>query len=84
VVGTVLVESRKLKVESRILVLPDHPTPIRLMTHTSDPVPFVIYESQGRQGKQGIKGFNEREIKKAKLKINNGYELLGKFIGGKI
>ena len=29
----------------RILVLPDHPTPIRCRTHTSDPVPFVLYDS---------------------------------------
>lgn len=29
----------------RILIVPDHPTPIRLRTHTSDPVPFVLYDS---------------------------------------
>ena len=32
----------------RILVLPDHPTPIRVMTHTSDSVPFAIYSSKGK------------------------------------
>jgi 2,3-bisphosphoglycerate-independent phosphoglycerate mutase len=97
VVGTVLKATRLTGYpDIRILVLPDHPTPIKLMTHTSDPVPFVILQSQGRQGwqgkqgrqggqgEQGIQGFNERENKKAKMKIKNGYELLGKFIGGKI
>jgi len=90
VVGTILKEIINSKLEIRVLVLPDHPTPIKLMTHTAEAVPFAIYQSQGRQGiqggqgEQGIQGFNEREIKKAKLKIKNGYKLLGKFIGGKI
>ena len=68
----------------RILVLPDHPTPIKLMTHTSDPVPFVIYDSHVRHCASRITGFNEKELKKAKLQINQGHELLGKFLGGKI
>jgi len=91
VVGTILSQSRVPssavpagRQEFRILVLPDHPTPIKLMTHTSDPVPFVIYPSQGKQGRQGVQGFNEKAMRKAKLKIRNGYELLGKFIGGEI
>ena len=29
----------------KILILPDHPTPVSKMTHTSEPVPFLIYES---------------------------------------
>lgn len=30
----------------RIMVLPDHPTPIRVRTHTKDPVPYMIYDSR--------------------------------------
>ena len=33
----------------RLLVLPDHPTPIRVRTHTADPVPYLLYDSTGRQ-----------------------------------
>ncbi len=33
----------------RILVLPDHPTPIRIRTHTSDPVPYVLYDSRNKE-----------------------------------
>ena len=29
----------------RLMVLPDHPTPIRVRTHTSDPVPYLLYDS---------------------------------------
>lgn len=33
-------------VDYRLLVLPDHPTPISLRTHTADPVPFLLYDSR--------------------------------------
>jgi 2,3-bisphosphoglycerate-independent phosphoglycerate mutase len=102
VIGTILSEIRNLlagrqgsRLEIGVLVLPDHPTPIKYMTHTSAPVPFVMYEAQGIKGPvkapeggrrlkagEAIRGFNEKEIKKSKIKIRKGYELLAKFIGG--
>lgn len=84
VVGTVLKYVRSPMSNIRILALPDHPTPIEIMTHTAEPVPFAIYPGKGLKGKENIKGFNEKEIKKSKLKIQKGHELLGKFLGGKI
>lgn len=67
--------------DTRILVLPDHPTPIKYMTHTRDYVPFVLFKSQGARTKsQGIKRYNEKEIKKSKLKISQGYKLLKKVL----
>ncbi|HVN67987.1 MAG TPA: hypothetical protein VMT55_06405, partial [Candidatus Sulfotelmatobacter sp.] len=75
------VKSQKSKV--KIMVLPDHPTPIKYMTHTSDDVPFVIYTRVKGQGSR-IKGFNEKEIKKSKLKIKPGCKLLAKLICDKI
>jgi 2,3-bisphosphoglycerate-independent phosphoglycerate mutase len=97
VVGTILKATRITGyLDTRILVLPDHPTPIRVMTHTAEPVPFVIYNlesrkgregrkgKEGREGKEGIKGFNEREVKKAKLKIEKGHELMSKFLRGRL
>lgn len=45
VVGTILEGIEKLSEECNVLVLPDHPTPIAVRTHTPDPVPFVIYPS---------------------------------------
>lgn len=76
VVGTVVKETRNLKPETRILVLPDHPTPVKVMTHTSDPVPFVIYPSPVPCPPSRIKGYNEREIGKLELRIASGYKLL--------
>ena len=46
--------------ETVVAVLPDHPTPIRCRTHTADPVPFAVLG----KGKDGVKGFSEREARK--------------------
>ena len=43
----------------RMLILPDHPTPICIRTHTSDPVPYILYDSTCTQKKVGV--FNEKE-----------------------
>ena len=76
VVGTVLKKLRTPNSELRILVLPDHPTPIKYMTHTRDDVPFVIYPAPPAGGRQLIKGFSEREIGRSKFRVAAGHNLL--------
>ncbi|MDD5593133.1 MAG: cofactor-independent phosphoglycerate mutase [Candidatus Margulisbacteria bacterium] len=83
VVGTILLKIKNQKLKIKIMVLPDHPTPIRLMTHTADPVPFLIYPSRVASQGSRIAGYNEREMKKSKLKIAGGHTLLGSLFGGK-
>ena len=67
----------------RILVLPDHPTPIVLKTHSSEPVPFVLLSSEdvSRNPKED-RSFDEVSAQKAGLFIEKGHELVGKFING--
>ena len=64
----------------RILVLPDHPTPIRCRTHTSDPVPFVLYDS-AKTFDQGC-AFTEKAARESDVRFDRGYELIQKLIGG--
>lgn len=64
----------------RILVLPDHPTPIRYRTHTSDPVPYLLYDST-KPCNQGC-AFTEKDAKQSGIFIEHGYELIRKLIGG--
>ena len=64
----------------RILVLPDHPTPIRCRTHTSDPVPYVLFDSE-KPVKQGC-AFTEKGAEESGIMIEHGYELIQKLIGG--
>ena len=57
-----------------MLVLPDHPTPIRIRTHSSDPVPYVLYDSTRQQRKKAR--YTEAEAKATGTFIPHGYELL--------
>jgi 2,3-bisphosphoglycerate-independent phosphoglycerate mutase len=67
----------------RLMVLSDHPTPLVLKTHSSEPVPFVIFSSEDGR-KTGRKGrtFDEISAQRAGLFVERGHELLEKFIKG--
>ncbi len=62
----------------RILVMPDHPTPIRLKTHTAEPVPFMIYDNL--KAKVGSStGYNEQTATAAGNHFAEGWRLLQHF-----
>ncbi len=61
----------------KIMVLPDHPTPLRIRTHSSDPVPFLIFDSE--QDAVGVASFTEENAKTG-LYIEDGSTLLGHMI----
>jgi len=63
----------------KIMVLPDHPTPLSIMTHTSNPVPFAIY-SKG-QAQKTNRTFDELTASKG-LVIKAGHELMDYFLHG--
>ena len=60
------------------MVLPDHPTPIVMRTHSSDPVPFMIYSSDKKV--DGVSVFSEDSCKDKNFYIENGYNLLSHMI----
>ena len=62
----------------RLLILPDHPTPIYLRTHTSDPVPYILYDSR-RQARR-IARFNEQEAATSGNYLPDGYSLIDRLI----
>ena len=62
----------------RILVLPDHPTPIRIRTHTADPVPYLLYDSTRQLKKR--ERFTEEAARNADNFEPNGYRLLEKLM----
>jgi len=57
-----------------MLVLPDHPTPVRARTHTSDPVPYLLYDNQREFRRTGK--YSEREAARSGIVVEHGYELL--------
>ena len=62
----------------KIMILPDHPTPVRLRTHTIDPVPFMIYSST--EIAEGCDSFTEAKAKETGLYVSAGHTLMEKFI----
>lgn len=78
VVGYILTNIESMDIPFRVLFLPDHPTPIAKRTHTSDPVPFVLYDSTNTRNNTWK--FNEREAGETGLFIEEGYSLLGRLL----
>ncbi len=64
--------------EYRMLVMPDHPTPVRLRTHTSNPVPYLIYDS--RRDIHTANAYNEAEAENSGIQIEEGYTLMDRFL----
>lgn len=64
----------------KIMILPDHPTPLSLRTHTSDPVPFVIYHKSSAKD-NGAQGYDEAEAGKTGLFVSEGHTLMDRFMG---
>lgn len=60
-----------------IMVLPDHPTPVRIRTHSHEPVPYLIYSSKNTNC--GIENYNEFSCANGNY-ISNGWELMNYFI----
>lgn len=75
VVGTVLRAARESDEDYTIVVLPDHPTPIALRTHTSEPVPFVMYSTLEDEV-DDVETFDEDAMKKGSLGIVRGCDLV--------
>ena len=59
----------------RMLILPDHPTPICVKTHTGNPVPYLLYDS--RNPEKHDWEYNEEEAQKSGKFLEKGHELLG-------
>lgn len=64
------------KEDYRMLILPDHPTPIACRTHTSDPVPYLLYDSTEK--KQETWSYTEANAKESGNFIAEGYTLIDK------
>ena len=62
-------------IDFRLLVLPDHPTPIEVRTHTGDPVPYLLYDST--DVKDGQEVYNEKTASQTGIYWKDGYQLMG-------
>ena len=75
----VLLEGLKEYNDYKIMVLPDHPTPIVTMTHASDPVPYMIYH-KNKETESGVSTLNENTAAGTGRFIEVGHSLMRHFI----
>lgn len=79
VVGTVLKAAMVYPDDVTIMVLPDHPTPVALRTHTSVPIPFAVYSTAGDEP-DGAQAFDEESVKSGSFGTVYAADLIGVLI----
>lgn len=79
VIGPVYEGLKEMGEDFRILVMPDHPTPIRCRTHTSDPVPYLLYDSTVNRDEKW--NYNEKDAKAGGIYEPVGHHLMAHFLG---
>ena len=75
VLKLVVEELEAKKMDFRLLVLPDHPTPIAVRTHTGEPVPYLLYDST--KAADGQEFYNEKTASQTGIYWKDGYQLMG-------
>ena len=80
IIGPVTEKLSKQGQDFRMLVLPDHPTPICVRTHTADPVPYLLYDST--KNVQGAASYDEKHGMKSKIREEEGHRLIGHLFEG--
>lgn len=75
VLGTVVDGLRAAGEDFRVMVLPDHPTPIEVRTHTGEPIPYLLYDST--MNVKGADSYNEKTASAASRYWPDGYKLIG-------
>lgn len=61
-----------------ILIMPDHPTPLAIRTHSSEPIPYLLYFSKDAENDNGFETYTEAEAKKTGIFVEQGYTLINK------
>ena len=79
IVGVIKDTLDKSQTEYKMLILPDHPTPLRLRTHTRDAVPYIIYDST-KETDSGIESYTEENCAKTNIMINEGHTLINRLL----
>jgi 2,3-bisphosphoglycerate-independent phosphoglycerate mutase len=76
-----LVAGLKRLGEYRIMILPDHPTPLDMRTHSSEPVPYLIFNSTSAQSRSSsVTNFNEVTAKNTGIFRDNGSAMMRYFL----
>ena len=80
IVGPILKYLKESGEEFSMLLMPDHPTPLAIRTHTSDPVPYILYRSDA-DAKNTSLSYTEANAKSTGVVVDNGYTLMKRLLG---
>ncbi len=64
----------------RMLIMPDHPTPIKIRTHTDEPIPYMLFDSTKTLGEEPHRAYCEKNANKTGVYEENGYKLIEKLL----
>lgn len=78
VIGVIRDAMREANEPYRMLVLPDHPTPVSIRTHTGDPVPYLLYDST--KERRAIRRYSEREAEESEIFVPDGTMMIRKLL----
>lgn len=76
IIGPVVEKLQAEHVDFRMLVLPDHPTPVRVRTHVADPIPYMLYDSTRDQGAKAVTVYNEKTGQESGIMVEKGHTLI--------
>ncbi len=79
IVGPIINALEEDKEEYSILVMPDHPTPLAIKTHTRDAVPYLIFKSTDVKPAKDIR-YTEADAEKTGIYVPDGYEIIKKLL----
>ncbi len=80
VVGTII-DGLPALGEYRVLILPDHPTPVLKRTHTLDPVPYILFGSSGEfPAVSHVSGYNEKQASATGVYLACGHEMMERLV----
>lgn len=80
ILGRILPVLRESDEPFSVLLMPDHPTPLAIRTHTGEPVPFVLYRSDAEQ--KGTKRYTEALAKETGVFVPQGHLMMHKLLNG--
>lgn len=66
----------------RMLILPDHPTPVKVRTHVAEPVPYLLYDSTAPE--QHDWHYNEKEAADSRRTVSHGWDMMKYLFGGEL
>lgn len=79
VIGTLIKRFKEAGQDFAMLICPDHPTPCALKTHTSNPIPYILYSSLKNMG-NGAERYTEDQAAKTGVYISEGHKLIEKLL----